>query len=148
MKFETIKNLGEMEILADSFLKNLPKTRTTAAVVGLSGDLGSGKTTFVQNIAKILEIGKYITSPTFVIQKQYKVSSEKNYIKKLIHIDAYRLEQGRDLLDLGWEDLISKKDNIIFLEWPERVKEILGDDVIYLNFKFIDKDIREITYEK
>ncbi|MEA2112941.1 MAG: tRNA (adenosine(37)-N6)-threonylcarbamoyltransferase complex ATPase subunit type 1 TsaE [Patescibacteria group bacterium] len=148
MKSEIIKNLGEMEIFADFFLKKLSKIRSKAVVIGLSGDLGSGKTTFVQNIAKILKIEKYITSPTFVIQKQYEVSSEKSYFKKLIHIDAYRLDQGKDLVDLGWEDLINNPNNIIFLEWPEKVKGILGSDTIYLNFKFIDEDIREIFYEK
>ena len=148
MQLITIKSLDEMNIWANSFTESLPKNLNRALIVGLSGDLGSGKTTFVQSVANVLGIEKYITSPTFVIQKKYKINSAKVDFENLIHIDAYRLESGRELLDLDWEEVVKNPKNIIFIEWPERVIEILPRDMKKINFKFIDEKTRKIFYEE
>lgn len=148
MQSKTINNLEEMGIWVNFFVENLPKNSKQALVVGLSGDLGSGKTTFVQGVAKVLEIKNHITSPTFVIQKRYKISSQEFDFKNLIHIDAYRLESGEELLSLGWEELKNNSENIIFIEWPEKVSEVLPENIKMIYFKFIDENVREISYEK
>ena len=148
MQSEIIKNLDEMNIWANSFIEGLQKGLSKAFVVGLSGDLGSGKTTFVQSVAKVLGVEKYITSPTFVIQKRYKIISDKIAFENLIHIDAYRLERGDELLNLDWEEIIKNPKNIIFIEWPEKVSEILPKDMKKIEFRFIDEKTREIFYEE
>ncbi|MCK4918402.1 MAG: tRNA (adenosine(37)-N6)-threonylcarbamoyltransferase complex ATPase subunit type 1 TsaE [Candidatus Pacebacteria bacterium] len=153
MKKKIIQNIGEMKDFANFYIKNLKKEQNKAEIIILIGDLGSGKTTFIQQIANIFEIKEYITSPTFVIQKKYKINNlpagrqvPSLGFENLIHIDAYRLESGKELLDLNWEENINNSQNIIFIEWPERVSDILPKDVNKISFKFIDENSREIIF--
>ncbi len=147
MSKEIIKNTEEMDNWASSFVFNLLTNSKKALVVGLFGDLGSGKTTFVQSVAKAFRVKKNITSPTFVIQKKYQLASN-NFFENLIHIDAYRLENGGGLSNFNWKEIINDSKNIIFIEWPEKVSEILPKDMKKIYFKFIDEQTREIIYEK
>ena len=114
--------------------------------MALSGELGSGKTTFVQCAARTLGVKENITSPTFVLIKSYKlqVASYKN----LYHIDAYRLESGAELAKLGFEEIVANPDNLIFLEWPERVSEVLPANFLTIKFAFIGEATRAIEYRK
>lgn len=113
-------------------------------VVGLSGDLGSGKTAFTQAVAKQLGIQDIVTSPTFIIEKIYKLNNQQ--FDHLIHIDAYRLESGAELLHLGWNEIAANPKNIIFVEWPEKVVDILPKGITMIEFKFIDETTREINF--
>ena len=115
-----------------------------ACVVGLYGDLGSGKTAFTQLAAKLLGIQEGVTSPTYVIEKVYPINSLQTAFKHLIHIDAYRLEKSAELAHLGWSTIISDPSNLILIEWPERVLDIIPTDHIRLKFTFIDDTTREI----
>lgn len=144
MPIKIIKNLDEMRDFANSFLENLQAKGDTAAVVALRGDLGSGKTAFVQAVAKVFGVQEYITSPTFVIQKKYKIHNLASGFENLIHIDAYRLGNEQELSQLDWEKTIANPKNIIFIEWAERVEEILPANTKKLFFKFIDEQTREI----
>ena len=104
-----------------------------ATVVALQGDLGSGKTYFVQNFGKILGVTEPIISPTFVIMNIYRI--DWRGFKKLVHIDAYRLEKEQELLNLGWEKLLEDSENIIFIEWPERVEGLIPKESKRILFK-------------
>lgn len=120
-----------------------------ARVLAFSGDLGSGKTTLTQNIGLELGIEKSIISPTFVIMKIYEVDKNSIYyshFKKLIHIDAYRLESGDELLKIGWSEIVKDKDNLIILEWPEKVESCLDRDTCWIKLKHIDDDTREVEF--
>ena len=129
------KSLGETEKIAREFLaKKIVKSENSATVVGLYGDLGSGKTAFTQATAKCLGVKETVTSPTFVIEKIYKLDHQD--FDHLIHIDAYRLKGGDELLHLGWEEIAKNPKNIIFIEWPERVSEILPKDIKKVYFTF------------
>ncbi|HEY4507201.1 MAG TPA: tRNA (adenosine(37)-N6)-threonylcarbamoyltransferase complex ATPase subunit type 1 TsaE [Candidatus Paceibacterota bacterium] len=116
---------------------------SSAVVVALEGELGAGKTTFVKAFAKYLGVRSHITSPTFVIMKNYKLKS-KSY-KLLVHIDAYRLRDYRDLLPLGIEEIISNPENIVLIEWAERVSKILPKKYIKIHIDHIDNNSRKIT---
>jgi len=119
-----LKNLSGLGDLATSFVKNLKPTKTEATIFGLSGDLGSGKTAFVKEVATRLGINKEeVTSPTFVIEKIYSISHPN--FTHLIHIDAYRLNKSEELLNLGWQEILENKNNIIFIEWAELVPECI-----------------------
>ena len=161
MKFIS-KNLKQTEEIARSFLEKIAlEFSDRAIVVGLYGDLGSGKTTFTQAIAKLLNIKEYVTSPTFVIEKRYDIrpkflTSEASLeigsplvgmhpiFKKIIHIDAYRLESGKELLAIDWERDIKDPRNLILIEWPERILEVMPEKHSKINFKFISENEREI----
>jgi tRNA threonylcarbamoyladenosine biosynthesis protein TsaE len=118
------KSTKDTEKIANSFLKLIQKKKQrNAQVVGLYGDLGAGKTTFVKAIAKHLSIKSKINSPTFVIIKKHILKSEKH--KLLFHLDAYRLEKEKELLHLGWEEIISNREHLVFIEWPEKVLKIM-----------------------
>ncbi len=146
MQIKLIRNLDELDDFAGYFINNLRPSKQGATVIGLQGDLGSGKTAFVQSAAKIFGVDEYITSPTFVIQKRYKIKNPKSDFENLIHIDAYRLDSEEELLNLDWQENLDNPKNIIFIEWPERVKKILSPNTIKLYFKFTDKNTREIRY--
>ncbi|MDB5189300.1 MAG: hypothetical protein JWL82_257 [Parcubacteria group bacterium] len=119
-RIENIEELGaEAKLLVVTLA---PGERAT--LVTLSGELGAGKTTFTQLVAKELGIIETITSPTFVLEKIYDLP-ESAVFKKLVHIDAYRLTAGRDLKALGFDELLSDGSNLILLEWPERVADAL-----------------------
>lgn len=111
-----------------------------ATIVALQGDLGSGKTTFAQMFGKVLGVEENMPSPTFVIMKFYNINPAKagqawHGFKKLIHIDAYRLEKEEELLHLGWEDLVKDPENFILVEWPERVEGLIPKDAKRIHFK-------------
>jgi tRNA threonylcarbamoyladenosine biosynthesis protein TsaE len=113
-----------------------------ATVVGLEGELGAGKTAFTQSIARTLGVEEHVTSPTFVIEKIYKLSNKR--FSHLIHIDAYRLEKGEELAHLGWNELIKDPKNLILIEWPQNVKEILPTEMYRIQFSVIDATTRKI----
>ena len=140
------KNIEETKKFAKSFLDEYLKENSSdkALIVGLVGDLGTGKTSFVQAVAKELGVVDQITSPTFVIEKIYKLEGKE--FNHLIHIDAYRLENGNELKSLGFEEIIKDSGNIIFIEWPERVRDILPMDKKDLSFTFVDENTRIIEY--
>ncbi len=104
-----------------------------ATVVGLQGELGSGKTAFAQALGKMMGIDEHIVSPTFVIMKSYDI--DWRGFRKLIHIDAYRIESESELLNLGWDELVENPQHLILVEWPERVEGILPKDSRRIFFK-------------
>lgn len=112
-----------------------------ATVLALHGDLGAGKTTFVQALAHGLGVGEPVTSPTFVIRKDYPLTGSWDL---LVHIDAYRLDDPAELERLGFAELCSLPRTLICVEWDERVTECLPDEAIHLSFTMVN-DIRIIS---
>ena len=135
--------LEELQDEAQRFAATLSK-RDTATVVALYGDLGAGKTTFTQALARSLGVEGNVVSPTFIIQRRYPL--EGQVFSQLIHIDAYRLEEADQLRALGWEDIVQDPDNLIIIEWPEHVLGVLDGDEHELHFTHIDEETREINY--
>ena len=141
-------------IFFDKILKEKNKSKG-ALVIALSGDLGAGKTLFTQAVAKHLGIKHHVTSPTFVIMKKYPVPEQARYgagplkninYKFLFHFDAYRLENYKELMHLGWEEIIKNKENLVFIEWPENVKKVIPLDAkfIYISHKENGQRILEL----
>lgn len=133
-----VNSTEETEKIAQDFVLGLVSKTDSATVIGLYGDLGAGKTNFTQAVAKALKVEESVVSPTFVIEKIYKiVDSSQHLVSKfenLIHIDAYRLESSAELLRLGWKEITSDPRNLILIEWPEKVSDIMPKHIkIYLN---------------
>ena len=144
------KSLDETKNLAEKFMADLSPAKSGATIVGLYGDLGSGKTTFIKSVAECLGINpRNITSPTFVIIKTYNLQPtvhNKEVFKKLVHIDAYRLEGPKDIERLGWKDIISDSGNLVLIEWSERLGNILPKNCAKISFSFIDENTRKIVF--
>ncbi len=140
----TTYSLEEFTEEAKRFVARVSPHSKNAVVVTLSGELGAGKTTFVQGVAKALGVGESVMSPTFVIEKIYKPERQK--FQRLIHIDAYRIKSAQDLEVLGWKELLADTGNIIVLEWPERVEGAIPTDAIRIKFDIVD-DGRIITID-
>ena len=137
------KSLADTDEIAKDFVEKLSVGfYKKACVVGLYGDLGSGKTTFTKAVAKILGAKGNITSPTFVIEKIYSISHPS--FTKLIHIDAYRLESAEELRKLSWDEVLMNSKNLVLIEWPENVQEILPENHMKIKFKFVSENEREI----
>lgn len=112
----------------------------TGDVVALYGDLGGGKTTFVQELAKELGIKKRIISPTFIIVRSYGLGVGGFY-----HIDLYRIESEKDLKGLGIEEIINNKNNIVAIEWAEKLGKGLPKKRWDIRFEYLGEDKRKIT---
>lgn len=140
------KNLKETAKAAKYLLDVLEKEKQSdmATVVALYGDLGSGKTAFTQAFGALLGAKGPIQSPTFVIEKLHPISHPR--WSTLVHIDTYRLETHNELVHIGWENTIKNPENLIFIEWPERVKEMMPKKSIPVHFEFIDEKTRKITF--
>lgn len=112
----------------------------------LLGDLGAGKTTFVQGLLEGLGATRPYTSPTFVIMKQYDLSvATANGIKRVYHADAYRVE-AHDFEHLGFAEWCADPEGLVILEWPERVEKILPADATKISFVSKSENEREIVY--
>ena len=139
------RSIKETEKFAQEFLENTKSNNLSATIAGLKGDLGSGKTAFTKAVAKHLGVELTVTSPTFVIEKIYKLEGQK--YEHLVHIDAYRLEGSGELETLGFKKLLTDLGNLILIEWPENVLEILPENIRTINFKFVDETTREINFD-
>ena len=136
--------MKEWKVVTDS----PQKTKALAEMIGravsagtlitLSGDLGAGKTTFTQGLAKGLDIDRKVTSPTFTIMKEYKGRLP------LYHIDAYRLENITQ--DLGFEDYIDG-DGVCVIEWAKFIEYVLPDQLLNIEFTINDDDSRTLTLQ-
>jgi len=133
------KNLGKK--LAQELLNSLPKEK--AIVIALEGELGSGKTTFLQGFAKGLGIKDKILSPTFVILKNFQLSTSN--FQHFYHIDCYRIKKPEELLALGFKEIISNPQNIVAIEWAEKMTKLLPKESIILDFKIKEEKEREIA---
>ena len=103
----------------------------------------------MQCIAKALGVGEKVLSPTFVIMKIYDITkiddiSSKLNFDHLIHVDAYRMDSSDELLHLGWQEIISNPKNLILIEWPERVTDVMPEHT-RVNLRVLsDENSREI----
>ncbi|MDO8663367.1 MAG: tRNA (adenosine(37)-N6)-threonylcarbamoyltransferase complex ATPase subunit type 1 TsaE [Candidatus Wildermuthbacteria bacterium] len=126
------KKLGTA--LAQKIIKE--PLRKQAVILSLKGNLGGGKTTFLQGFAKGLGIKEKINSPTFIIMRRHK---------NFYHFDCYRIKKLKEILDLGFKEIISEPKNIIAIEWADKIEKILPGKIIRIRFKFISQKIREIN---
>lgn len=135
------------QILAKEIIKN-PRPKTRAIIIGLEGELGAGKTTFVKGFAKGLGVKDKIFSPTFVLMKVYNFRPKENGAKFLFHFDCYRLKDHKDFVLLGVKEFLEDPRNIILVEWSDRVEKVLPARYVKVHIDHIDKKTRKITVRK
>ena len=115
------------------------RQKSTATVVILSGELGVGKTTFVQGFFKGVGIKKRAQSPTFVIMRRYNLSPRKKFVN-ILHIDAYRLKSAEQLAPLAFEKILADPKNLLLIEWGEQIKSALSKSAWWLQFRHGKKE--------
>ncbi len=114
--------------------------KDSATLVTLSGDLGSGKTTFVQEFARKLGINDVVQSPTYVLMKSYPFEGDRTSFgrprryNRLVHIDAYRLETPEEFKTLRPEEFLNDPKALVLIEWPEKAGTLLPPVDITLRF--------------
>jgi len=166
--------MPELDIMKKAYItKNPAQTRKlgellakelrSGEIICLTGELGSGKTTFAQGVLRGLGAKGPYTSPTFVILKCYerkirksdqssafpllakaRNSSKPSFIQNIYHVDTYRVGP-KDILDLGWREIISDKHNVVIVEWAERIKKVIPKKAIWLKFRCLKGDRRRIV---
>lgn len=124
------------------FARNLLQSIQGPTVLALEGDLGAGKTTFVQGVAEQLRIQKRVLSPTFVFLRSYDIDDKR--FKKFHHFDLYRCQNLEDVKSIGLPEVLAEVDSLIAIEWPVVAKELLPKDSVWVNFKKIDENSRQI----
>lgn len=144
---KNLVSLPELQAHAEVFVRSLVPNENHATLISLSGELGAGKTTFTQAISRSLGIQEPVTSPTFVLEKIYELP-EGNIFSKLVHIDAYRLESGKELEALGFNELYKDSKNLILIEWFEKVKDTLPSPDARISLSVETDSTRTLTYEK
>ncbi|TSC95724.1 MAG: ATP/GTP hydrolase [Parcubacteria group bacterium Athens1014_10] len=136
------KNIKQTQKIAGEIAKKLKG----GEVIALSGELGAGKTVFVKSLAKSLGVKKNVNSPTFVLMKIYQTKNPKSNIKRLCHIDAYRIENFQDLLNIGVLEFLGQKNTTCAIEWAEKIKKILPKNRIEINLKTGKKENRRDVF--
>ena len=140
-----------------SFAKASPFVKTSedksegkALVIALEGELGAGKTTFTQAFAEALGVQEHLKSPTFVLMKHYRIKPTTNnqQLTTLYHLDCYRLRDYKDLEPLGIENILNNPENIILIEWAERVADILPKNHWVVHIDHVAEQERNITIKK
>jgi len=137
MKYKS-SSAQKTQQIASSLAKQFQKR---GGVIALSGELGSGKTTFVQGFAKGLGIKEKIISPTFVLIRQHKIPNSK---RMLYHLDLYRLEDPQEIKNIGLEEIINNPENTVLIEWAEKIKNQLSRGAFFVNFESVSENERII----
>lgn len=118
-----------------------------ALVIGLEGELGSGKTTFLQGFARGLQVSPALKSPTFVVMRSYKIRAPDSIYKRFIHIDAYRLETVKEINHLGWKNLIKDPYNVVAVEWFNNIKRVFPRSYTKVRLSHISKNKRQLQVQ-
>ena|SRR3989344_2011475 len=131
-----------MKIISNSteetkqFGKKLAQKYQNGGILALFGDLGAGKTTFTQGFAEGLGIKSRVISPTFIVMRQYP--------NNFYHIDLYRLDQINQLEEIGLSEIFTDPQNVVLVEWAEKLGKLLPHNAVKIKFKQISEKIREL----
>jgi len=112
-----------------SWGERLGGAATAPLAIAISGDLGAGKTTLAQAICRGAGVRELVTSPTFALVQRYEGARFPVY-----HIDLYRLGSPRELVNLGWDDVL-RDEAVAIIEWPERAEGRLPDNALHIEIE-------------
>ena len=108
-------------------------------VFAIYGDLGAGKTTLVRSLCEVLQTEEVVTSPTFAIVNEYASPDGAVY-----HFDFYRIKRLEEAYDLGYEEYFFS-GNYCFIEWPEKVEELIPEDAVRIRIETLSQNNRKFT---
>lgn len=143
MNYKNQEFISNSSVETQIFACELAHKLLPGDIIFLSGNLGSGKTTFTQGLAQGLGITKRIISPTFIIVRSYILSFKT--FKNLYHIDLYRLESEKDTESVGILEILKEKNSIVVIEWPEKLGKFMPKNRLAINLKVLDDNKRAIS---
>ena len=127
-----------------AFGERIASTLTPGSVLLLHGDLGAGKTTLTQGIARGFGIHRAVTSPTFTLVSEYPVEPPVNGVSRLVHLDLYRLTDLDEIDSFGFDEIVAASDSVTIVEWPERAAGRLPVGAVILEIELAGADARRV----
>ena len=113
-------------------------------VVLLNGNIGAGKTTFVQGLARSLKVTDYVQSPTFTLVAEHSGQLADGVSLRLFHIDLYRLNDAADTFTVGIDEYLDQPDAIVVIEWPDRAREAMPDEYMLVEMQYVADAKRQL----
>lgn len=110
-------------------------------IMTFSGEIGAGKTTFIQQLCAQLGVKESVTSPTFALANVYMTAENG----EIYHLDLYRLKNKQEALDIGIEEYLYE-DRYCFIEWPEVISDLLPDDLVHISIELLENSHRKIVF--
>lgn len=140
MKYINIPDLKSIDKAAALFVDILDSKR----IVAITGEMGAGKTTFIQAICRVLGVPQIVNSPTFALINEYFTRSGES----IFHFDFYRIEDPAELFDIGYEEYMYS-GSYCFIEWPEKANELIPDEALRIKIEVRKDESRQIIiYDK
>ncbi|HJB44051.1 MAG TPA: tRNA (adenosine(37)-N6)-threonylcarbamoyltransferase complex ATPase subunit type 1 TsaE [Candidatus Coprenecus merdipullorum] len=133
----SIQNISCIEDAAREFLRQTQGV----TVYAFYGRMGAGKTTFISALCSVLGVGDEVASPTFTIVNEYRASDGT----PVFHFDFYRIEKLSEVLDIGYEEYLDS-GGICLMEWPEKIEELLPEDVLRVSIVEEEDGFRTVTF--
>lgn len=134
---EIIASEDNLKAVAEAILKAYPQER----VFGFYGEMGAGKTTLIKQMCNVLGVTDITSSPTFAIVNEYWTENDQ----PLYHFDFYRIDEPADATRIGFEEYLYS-GNYCFIEWTEKVEEILQDDFVKVTISRVDESSRRFQF--
>ncbi|MBR1419804.1 MAG: tRNA (adenosine(37)-N6)-threonylcarbamoyltransferase complex ATPase subunit type 1 TsaE [Selenomonadaceae bacterium] len=131
------KSPNETARLAEKFGQRVRE----GTVIALTGELGAGKTLFVQNLARTLGVESNVTSPTFNLMNVYEG------VCPIVHFDLYRLQNEEDLEEIGFYEYVESEEGIVLIEWADKFPDALPEDYVLIHFDKCESTSRKITFD-
>ena len=127
------------KIAARIIKKAVQKPRDGALCVGLFGELGAGKTTFIRGVAKSLGVRRAVQSPTFIIMRPLPLPKQLRGISTIYHFDWYRVNQAKDIEALGWREVLQDSANLVLVEWADKFPYLFKKNIIQVHILIYKK---------
>ena len=130
---ELIYKLSELEKASNFVLKNVSRD-----IILISGEVGTGKTTLIKEYCKLIGVEEIVNSPTYTLINEYQ-----NKSGKIVHMDLYRVEDVKEINELGLFEYLDK--NIVIIEWPEIILKMIDIKYSLINITFINEKERKLS---
>lgn len=137
MKSLSISSLQELDSVAARFLE----LAEGHDVIAFSGELGAGKTTFIQAICRTLGVDVEVNSPTFSLVNEYFTPERKS----IFHFDLYRIETPEELFDMGYEEYFYS-GSMCLIEWPEKARQLIPENALWVKISIGENDVRLLQF--